>query len=263
MFEAPIPEILKVDFSEVNAGWLTYKLQIGEQTFEDSFSECYDPIPDLKHWLEAIAIGAQQTSFVYDNEGQEIKFDFNNITHFKSVITISENRTKRPFYIQANIDRKQIVESFYNSFNNFIKSDKWFAREWEHEYISEKLCKDLNLNKASLIEELITLKENELSDLLFAVVPCHSYSYPKLKNNFKSITAFAKAITDDKNPIDNNPKWIATEVRQKFPKNYDFQSVEQKKEFIIDCIEETTGSFNASKTSDFKSKIIEKFLKDK
>ncbi|MBS1538343.1 MAG: hypothetical protein JST20_11420 [Bacteroidetes bacterium] len=59
-------EILTVDFYEVDAGWLFFTLRVGQQTFEGRFSDIYDPILDLRVWLEAISEGVQQTSFIYN-----------------------------------------------------------------------------------------------------------------------------------------------------------------------------------------------------
>ena len=58
-----ITENISVDFYDVDAGWIYFKVKVGEQLFDGRFSEVFDPIMDFKKWLEAIAIGVQQTSF--------------------------------------------------------------------------------------------------------------------------------------------------------------------------------------------------------
>ena len=110
MKEKPKIEILTVDFYEVDMGWLYYKLIIGKQIFDNRFTTTFDPLPDFKHWLEAISIGVQQTSFGYDNEGDHIKFNFERVYWDRETLTIYKNER---VLIKANIDRQQIVKAFY------------------------------------------------------------------------------------------------------------------------------------------------------
>ncbi len=94
-------KLLNVEFHKAISGCLEYKITIGEQVFEDSFSDVFDPILDLKSWLEAISVGVEQTSFSYDNEGQEFKFDFQRVTWDKEIFVISELYAPKHFFMNA------------------------------------------------------------------------------------------------------------------------------------------------------------------
>lgn len=83
-------ETVIVDFYNVDGGWIFFKVKVGEQLFDGRFSEVFDPIMDFKKWLEAIAIGVQQTSFEFDPEGNDIKFDIERVCWDREVLTICE-----------------------------------------------------------------------------------------------------------------------------------------------------------------------------
>jgi len=159
----------KVEFYEVDSGWLRYN--IGDSDFTASFSSYWCPLLDLKHWLEAIALGVEQTSFAYEPEASfDIRFDFSRaVTGKKSIyegktfydkelidiFTISETKEvcyyndlaqelyekkliiplitseKDTVYFQKIVDRKQLVAAFYNAVVNFFNSEKYKPKEWE------------------------------------------------------------------------------------------------------------------------------------
>jgi len=122
---------LTVKFNELRSGWLTFTVATAGQTFQGSFSVVYDPLIDLKHWLEAIAIGVQQASFTYDREGEYVNFNLESYCSNNDVITISEANNER-IIIKTETVRKQLVEQFYLGFVNFANSD--FARvKWIEE----------------------------------------------------------------------------------------------------------------------------------
>jgi len=125
----------------------------------------------LKHWLEAIAVGAMQTSFAYEPEASfDIRFNFScAVTGEKriykgktlydrkevDVFTISEaieachyndfaqelyeksqvvpliTKDDDHIYLQEIVNRKQLVGAFYNALVTFFNSDKYKAEEWE------------------------------------------------------------------------------------------------------------------------------------
>lgn len=121
MIEKPKTEHVTVEFYEAIAGLLHYKMTIGEQSFNDIFSHVFDPLPKLKSWLEAIAIGVQQTSFDYDNERDGIKFDFERVGWGKDVFTVLETDEDDQILVKAYIDRKQLVKAIYIGLLSFAK----------------------------------------------------------------------------------------------------------------------------------------------
>jgi hypothetical protein len=171
-------EKLEVEFYDCVVGWLRLKISAGKQCENLSFSHCFDPLPDLKCWLEAIALGVEQTSFSYNPEGSVIKFDFLETAYsikdsendeppiFYSSHLIDVFSLSFPFYgndkifasdnvtlemIMSNntipneqdriffktwIDRKQLVEVFYNAILDFSKSERYNPEEWDKGYWS-------------------------------------------------------------------------------------------------------------------------------
>jgi hypothetical protein len=164
-------EKIKVKFYESVVGWLRLKISAGEQYANLSFSHCFDPLPDLKCWLEAIALGVEQTSFSYNPEGNIIKFDFLETaysvreteddeppicysSHSINVFSLSfpfysndkrfasntlemimANKTlpneQDEIFFKAWVDRKQIVKAFYKAVLDFSKSKRYKPKEWE------------------------------------------------------------------------------------------------------------------------------------
>lgn len=72
---------LVIDFGPVRWGLFYFTLKLGEQTLETNFSDVFDPMFRFKHWLEAIAIGVEQSSFTFDPEGDEIRFIFEQVSY--------------------------------------------------------------------------------------------------------------------------------------------------------------------------------------
>ena len=127
---------VQIHFDTIENDLFPFNLKIGEQLFSTRFSDVYNPIPDLKHWLEAIAIGAQQTSFIYDTEGQEIKMDFNNEDKAKAVFWVYDNlvNPEKFYYLKAIVYRKQLVEVFYNGLIEFVTAGGFNNTAWEELY---------------------------------------------------------------------------------------------------------------------------------
>ncbi len=121
--------IFKIHTAE--AGWLDFTITVGEQSFSDSFSHVFDPLYDLKWWLEDISRNVQQTSFKYDNEGKIIQLDFSFLSSSKKVFTISKPHQDNRVCVQSRVDSKQLVGSFYTEIIEFANSDKYDPHYWE------------------------------------------------------------------------------------------------------------------------------------
>jgi hypothetical protein len=146
-------ENLTIDFKEIEHGLFNFELKIGKQSFKTRFSDVYNPIPNLKHWLEAIAIGTQQTSFVYDTEGQEIRLDFNNEVWNKAEFRAFDIYVDPETfcYLKAIIDRKQLVKVFYKGLLNYVQRGGFKNTPWEKIY-----DQDFSFFRSQIIEETIT-----------------------------------------------------------------------------------------------------------
>lgn len=217
----------------------------------------------MKLWLEAISIGVQQTSFQYDNEGNEIKFDFEFINWDKEVLTISEAYENRQVFINAKIDRKQLVNAIYLGLLTFASSDKFISQEWEIEYMKERLCKILNIDEKTLIQQLVELDKKELGELLFNADPTYLISFPEASDKNEEFNMFIQDIIYKDKGIVSELKRIETPEEWKISEDYNFWSKEKKREFIIKCINEKTNGYDGIKIEDFRSTIVEKYLDKK
>lgn len=249
-------EKLIVKFYDVKAGWLSFQIKIGQQFFEGRFSSVFDPILDFKFWLEAIAIGVQQTSFRYNPEGNEIKFNFVKLAWNNEVLIIQDDSEDVEIYIQASIKRKQLVKAFYLGFLTFTNSVEFKSDEWEVEYMKEKLCKKLNLEEHNLIDTLIELDRLELIELFFIADPTYTISYPTAKSKEQELEFFVKDSIGEKTELDN----IQSKNEWSIPEDYNFWSTTKKIDYIHGCIQEPLSGFHGTKINDFRSKIIEEYL---
>jgi hypothetical protein len=260
MRHIPEKETLIVDFYKVDGGWLHFKLALGDQTFDSRFTEVFDPLPDFKHWLEAIAIGVWQTSFIFDTEGDEIRFDFNCNCRDIEILTIADSYSQGQVYIKSSVDRKQIIKAFYLGFLNFASSDKFKGDQWEVEFIKERLCKAFNLNENELIESLLDLGGKELATLLFHADPTYTISFPTAKDKKEEFALFYE--TDVRgNKVPEGHERLETPNEWKISDDYDFWQASKKKEYIINSINEKASGYKGTKINDFRSKIIEQYLK--
>ena len=159
-YKFTIKETINVDFQDTISGWINFTIKAGDKMFESMFSCVFDPLLDLKHWLEAIIIGVSQTSFSYDTEGSEFKFDFERNKNNEYLFTFSNyGEEENKIYIEVQVDKKQLVEAFYNSYIEFTLSDRYIQGEWEKhngkgydglpakEFKSQIIEKFLNENK--------------------------------------------------------------------------------------------------------------------
>ena len=164
-------EKFAVEYFDVEAGWIRIKITSGEKAYYNRFSHYWDPLPDLRIWLESITQGAEQCSFTYDNEGQIIKFDFQrtffntkNRTRFEyendlccfSVYWEDEKRLD----FQAIVNKKQLVKAFYCGLINLYDSEEYSPLEWERKPLYE------NLKYGSNIYGYISKRKQELTEIL-------------------------------------------------------------------------------------------------
>lgn len=253
-------EQLEVDFYKVEYGLLYFKLTVGKQVFKGRFSEVFDPILDFKHWLEAISIGVKQTSFKYDPEGDDIKFDFERVHWNREVITIVEDCDDGE-YLKARIERKQIVKAFYLGLLTFASSDKFESEKWEIEYIKERLFKALDKNEETIIELLAELDRNELRELLFNANPSYYISFPTAKDKSEELKLVIETeIQYNDLPEEHSVK--NTPIHYNIPDDYNFWTTAKKREFVIEAINEPVEGYNGTKIDDFRSSIIEKYLEN-
>ncbi|MCG3165054.1 MAG: hypothetical protein POELPBGB_00814 [Bacteroidia bacterium] len=249
---------LTVDFYKVDSGCLFYKLTLGKRTFDNVFSAVYDPIIDFKNWLEAISVGVKQCSFEFDTEGSDVRFDFNRVSWDKEVLTISDPSSDYVTFIKGSVNRKQIVEAFYQGLLSFAASDKFISKEWEVEYIHERLSKALNWSKEKQIIELCKLDRTELAEVLFNADPSYIVSFPAITDKNEAIKLFVReAISEKENETIEK---VLTPDEWKIPDDYDYWQPDKKEIYVRECLDQPTDGNGGTKIQDFRSEIIEKFL---
>ena len=244
---------------EISAGWIFFGITLNKRVFKGCFSEVFDPLLDLKHWLEAIAIGVQQTSFSYNPEGEIIRFDFQQVAWNKQVLTISEVGDKPTVFLTGDVIRHQLVKSLYLGLLSFANSSKYKAEEWEIETMGERLCKSLNLNEKKLIAYLLKLDKLELGSVLFNVNPTNTISFPSAKDLQEEIKLFVETSYECK-PLSDEHEMSFKALEYDIPKEYDLWSADKKEEFINGCLNDFVSPYSGTKMEEFHSKIIEEYL---
>lgn len=225
-------EKLQVEYYDVEYGCFPFRLKAGDKLYKDVMSCYWDPLPDLKHWLEALAIGVEQTSFTYDNEGQIIKFDAQRKwvnREIRHLFTISWEDKKR-IEFQVLLDKKQMIDAFYTTLIKFFKSADYDPKHWEWHSLHSKLEKYLDMDYSQLLEYCVRLNKQELIELL------------------KKIEA-------------NDIYWI--EDGDFYSKEYKQKTFEERKENMKELLNENANPYGGTSLFDFRSEIIEKYLNKK
>ena len=157
-------EKLQVEYFNVEAGWINIRLiagdKVGEKVFVERMSHCFDPLPDLKHWLETISLGAELTSFTINCEGNIVQFDvFRKKDDDRCCFSVYQKDVNRLVF-QAFVSTKQLVEAFYCGLINLFDSDKYNPEEWEWKPLYE------NLEHGKNTYAYIGNRRQELTELL-------------------------------------------------------------------------------------------------
>ena len=244
-----------MEFTEVKYGWIEFVIKIADKTFEDRFSEVYDPLIRYKNWLESIAIGAQQTSFNYDNEGNEIKFDFEQMTYERCEFRITEYYNSKRIFLKANVDRQQLVSEFYNSLFSFYFSTSFNRRDWEIEYMRTKIKDFLKVDEKHLKDIMINLNRIQMLNLLYFADPIYSSKTKDFNEKLeKDLESVLKSLEINQMEDKDVPYfWNLSE-------DYDSWDNQKKIEFINECLDEPAHGYKGTKILDCKSEIIEKYI---
>ncbi len=255
---------LQLTFSNAEAGWIDLLFIYNNTVVKERISHCFDPLPQLKIWLESIVLGAEQTSFSYNNEGAIIKLDFERCISFESVssnltnayranpieiFTVSYPANQNYKYgnyatkeellayptqsmniqdeimLRVAITRTQLVALFYTGLQQFFNSKDYDPLEWEYHRTGDKLSKKLNLDSPNLLQYCETLSKQKLLELFQSIEA--SEAYWDLKSDFEE---------------------------------FENLTTSQKKDMIQDLLETNANPYDGSSFFDLHSKIIENFL---
>lgn len=155
---------LTIQFGRVRWGLLHFTLSLGDESVETNFSDVYDPMFRLKHWLEAIAVGVEQCSFSYDPEGNDIRFNFRQVTYDRNEFSVAysySTKDDEPLLI-GDVDRRQLVECFYRGFLDLDASRDFDRYQWEPEPYWHLIQTETGLDINSIIDEVIQLERLEV-----------------------------------------------------------------------------------------------------
>jgi hypothetical protein len=150
----------EVEFLHAKAGWLRFKVSSPEMSFSGAFSAVFDPLLKFKAWLEALAVGVEQASFTYDAEGPYITFDWD---YNKLVISKDHYET---ILFSVTTERQHVISTFYDALKDFAESDRYIREEWEEVSVYQEVNASLKLEGEQVKQYLLTLKKDELNQLL-------------------------------------------------------------------------------------------------
>lgn len=126
---------LQVEFTLPKAGWINCRVRPLHEKFAISCSYIWDPFPRFIAWLEAIAAGSDSATWLVDQEGSCSRVQFyggassiddksDYILHLRSYESLERIRG-------AKVERRQVVESFYQAFRAMAESPDYPPRQWE------------------------------------------------------------------------------------------------------------------------------------
>ena len=163
---------LGIEFGPVRWGLFYFTLKLGEQTLETNFSDVFDPMLRLKHWLEAIAIGVEQCSFTFDPEGNDIRFTFEQVTYDRAEYRVTYAWSDSDLLLNGNVDRRQLVSAFYDGFLAYDASPEFDRYQWEVEPTWHVLSVKTGIDLEGLINKLLPYDRSELLSLDTSLKRC-------------------------------------------------------------------------------------------
>lgn len=140
----PCDRGLKVVFLPPDAGWMEARIELGEQRFELTLSDVYDPFADMLRWLEAICVEVKRYGFDIDDEAVTHHFDAQRLNWRGEVAFSVMQRDwsadddaplwRRPF--EVRVSRTELVGVFYAALRamaGFPRPAQW-NEEWSEEW---------------------------------------------------------------------------------------------------------------------------------
>lgn len=237
----------QVHLTHAKHGFIYYEIQYGNIFFKNEFDTAFDPMMDLKNWLEEISIGLEnQNTIRIENGGELIHFVFKEVQN-KGFLFLSDYDPDKSI-MRIPTTRKEVVRNFYKAVIDFSNSPKYEPEEWETVYLKDKLCKHFGgVSEETLVEILLCMNRENLLKLLFKTKKW-SVPYQFKANRIKYIDSH----------------YFANHFSNSLPKNYDDLSELKKEEIILHWLNQIVNqnNWNGVSLRKFKSEIIEDFLLD-
>jgi len=118
----------------------------------------------------------------------------------------------------------------------------------------------LKISEKELINYLLELSRIKLRDALFAVNPVYQISFPTAKDKNEEFMLFVKDTVNITDETTIHEK-VTTPDYMIIPEEYDTWNKRQKTKFINECLDEKASGHYGMKIKDFKSGIIENFIR--
>lgn len=166
--------VLAADFYEVESGMLKFRLSMGTQSFEGSFADAVEPLLDFRHWLEAIAVGVQQCSFLYWEGGDAMRLSIERspMTVNADVSVFCLQEEVGDVLMLGHVYRRQLVEAFYKGFFALVRSEHFRQRQCHNTTLSEYLMEKMQLPEDGVLDRLASSNSALLASMVTAEMGC-------------------------------------------------------------------------------------------
>lgn len=237
------------ELSSPQYGWISVKIFIGDKEDEANFSAVFDPFEDLLHWLESLALGVQEASFVFDVEGCVVFYKFrkklsSNDLFFEENTDILEiSASCNDEIVWDYVDRKQLITEIYTSVIDYAKSNDYQENKnhWELQTYEDILIEIMELDTKQLKATLLDFEKQDFADLII---------------NLEPEISFSDQITEEqKQDFYKNQK---NRINKLLPKSDNLTKEEKQK--YVDKFLKSSYKSGAQKFSKFRSKIVEEYL---
>lgn len=147
-------------------------LSNGDCSLVVTMSDCFDPLPDMLAWLEAIVIGVQHCDFRLNEEGRFTDFsaerELGKSRAYTALDVVQENASL-PF--QLSLPTFELVGVFYRAFREFADSTAYVREQWEHLSLEQIMREQSGMTANAWIDSVITLEPRQLKKVLWRLDP--------------------------------------------------------------------------------------------
>lgn len=249
-----------LQFEDCEAGWIRFAVIVGEQRVEISASEVFDPFPDLLRWMHAILTDVEECSFTIDEEGVEKQFVARRRCPNNLQFLIRDPAVESEEQMRAIVGRRQLIEAFYKSVQQFARSTAYRKDEWEPETLGDRLQRILpTWNEGQIIEHLIAMDRHELAKALFDAAPSYMLRFPGAADEAEE---WRRAI--DYMVAPDNPETSAGLYREpvewKIPDDYDDWVASSRSSLVLHLLGQRVSGYAGCKLQEWESASIERYL---
>lgn len=242
MYDAPEAEKIYFHFYYVEAGFIQFHVIAGAQAYRTTFSNVFDPIRDLKNWLEALCTGVYECTFYYDEEGPQTLWSYTQVRWDASVFQIKEYPDGEVL-LSCKIERKNLISDIYTAFLELFASDRYDPEEWETVEAWERLFHLTGKTYNELLNDMSVMSREDLNRIL-------SYmNYYKVIKSDRIFSYDELILTDDDLTNDY------------LPPDYDALPLSGKRKALKTCLKRYINDYhNGEKVEIFRSDVVNNYL---